>query len=215
MSDDDYHDDDSRGGLWDPDAFSPPPPPARPTLRVIEPPSATAALDHADEAVDAPRTRSHGTLVSLEQFRPTTYTAQPRRSSRGRVAAATALATLVTAAAVGYSTVTSPERSSRHAPTHPAGGVAVADTEHAAATRNVASGHAVTHSDNRSKQHESMRRRTLSTSPKRPAFSPPTRMPTTTQPARTNTSSALRTPATGANSAARVTSAASEFGFEG
>jgi hypothetical protein len=63
---DDYHDDDSRsGGLWDPDAYVPPPEGERPTLRVIE-------SDDSDDGSPSPGlVAGYGdTLVRLDQFRP-------------------------------------------------------------------------------------------------------------------------------------------------
>jgi hypothetical protein len=63
---DDYHDDDSRsGGLWDPDAHTPPPARERPTLRVIE--------SNDDDNGSSPHGLVAGSgdgLVRLDQFRP-------------------------------------------------------------------------------------------------------------------------------------------------
>ena len=189
MSDDDHHDDDWRAGCG-PDAFTPPPTPARPTLRIIATQPMDAVPNGALEATDELTQIKSETLVRLEQFRPASDTAHLSRPSRTlrRVAAAGALATVVTAAAVGYGTVISPDPSDRPAPRHPVEAVALADTEHAATTRNVAPAHAAIHGDSRSRQRRKIRRRAVSV-PKRQPSSSPTRAPSTSQAPHTNTSS--------------------------
>ena len=173
-----------------------------------------------DDAVRAANelTQNHDeTLVRLEQFRAASTPAQRTRRSRTlrHVAAAGALASVITAAAVGYSRPSSPHASARHAPTNSVGAIALADTEHAAATRNVASDHAVIHDENRSNQHRKTRRPAVRASPSRPASAGPTRVPSTSRAPRINTSNTVRAPAAVGHTGARVTSAASEFGFEG
>lgn len=96
---DDYHDDDSRsGGLWDPDAHTPPPPAhGRPTLRVIE------SNGPKNQAASDTRVADGGeTLVRLDQFRPADLheTNFGRRVRRRRVTLLTAAVLMIAAIAV-------------------------------------------------------------------------------------------------------------------
>jgi hypothetical protein len=100
---DDYRDDDSHGGgLWDPDAFGPPPPSDRPTLRVI-----TSGQEDDPSQSQGLFAQSDDELVRLDQFRPVEVEAPPgRRWGRGRAtafgAAAVAIAALtITAIELG------------------------------------------------------------------------------------------------------------------
>ena len=63
---DDYDDEDEPGGLWDPDAFTPPPAPARPALHVVPRPTSPSGTPQRRA-----RRFRRDTLVRLEQFRPT------------------------------------------------------------------------------------------------------------------------------------------------
>jgi hypothetical protein len=130
---DDYHDDDSHsGGLWDPDAYTPPPIHGRPTLRVIE------STDHDPWSLPQGLVEGSGdSLVRLDQFRPvdpdesTSDRRLPRRRAAALAAAALVIAA-ITVAAVKLST-----DGTTHAPPTTASRLST-DTEQAALARKAA-----------------------------------------------------------------------------
>jgi hypothetical protein len=130
---DDYHDDDSHsGGLWDPNAFAPPPTPGRPTLRVIE--STAPDTWSPSQGLVA---GSSDALVRLDQFRPvdpdaSTYDRRPPRRRAAALAAAGLLVAAITVAALKLST-----EGTTHAPPTTASRLS-SDTEQAALARKVA-----------------------------------------------------------------------------
>ena len=141
---DDYDDEDEPGGLWDPDAFAPPPPPARPALHIVATPASAHELDRRADAPCASEDADPHTLVRLEQFRTASDGRVRRRSTATSptlrwTAAAGILASVAAAIAITYGTLRSPERSDRPAPTAPAAAILAVDSEHAAATREAAS----------------------------------------------------------------------------
>jgi hypothetical protein len=132
MSDDYYDDDSHSGGLWDPDAYAPPPTQGRPTLRVIE------STDHDTWLLPQGLVEGSGeSLVRLDQFRPvdpneSSSDGRPHRRRAAAVAAAALVLAAITVAAVTLST-----DGSNHAPPTTASRLST-DTEQAALARNVA-----------------------------------------------------------------------------
>ena len=148
---DDYDDQDEPGGLWDPDAFNPPPAPERPALHIVTTQgTADALVRPADATGDFKATDDH-TLVRLEQFRPASDTThwRPRSQTKAavarRAAAAGILALAVAATAIGYILLSPADRPSRHAPTQRLDAHLDADSERTAATRKVASTSSAVH----------------------------------------------------------------------
>ena len=141
---DDYDDEDEPGGLWDPDAFTPPPAPTRPALYVVATPPAANRLDRRVDASNIPDEADQHTLVLLEQFQTASDAHLPRRRQASRpilrlAAAAGMLASVAAAIVVAYGTPGSPERTDRPASSPRVAPVLAVDSEHAAATREVAS----------------------------------------------------------------------------
>jgi hypothetical protein len=131
---DDYHDDDSRsGGLWDPDAHTPPPPVhERPTLRVIE------SNDRTDQAASATLVAGNAeTLVRLDQFRPADLheTSFGRRVRHRRAAAL--LAAVLMIAAIALAGIKFSPNGEHQAPRTQANTLST-DAEQAALVRKVA-----------------------------------------------------------------------------
>jgi hypothetical protein len=222
---DDYDDEDEPGGLWDPDAFTPPPAPARPALHLVTTSVAADRLDRRVDATDVPKEVHKPTLVRLEQFRRTSEPDVSRRTQavrpiRRRAATAGILASVIAMIAVAYGTLSSPQRADRPASTPRAGAVLAVDSEHAAATREVASAHSRVRNARQPKprtthQTES-KRRSVTASQKRAAPSAH-HAPTVSgsHAAATVTSTVVRTAAPTPRHQAQATSATSEFGFEG
>jgi hypothetical protein len=223
---DDYDDEDEPGGLWDPDAFNPPPAPARPALHIVATPGTGDRRDRRAGATDVPEEADQHTLVRLEQFRTASERPAPRQSHANRpkvrrAAAAGILASVVAAIAVAYGTVTPPQHSDQPGSTpRAAAGVAV-DSEHAAATRQVAStGSRVRQAGrprSRAMQHTKNRRRSVNASQNR--LAPPARHTPTVSvshaPATSTPTTIVRTATPTTNRRTPVASATSEFGFEG
>jgi hypothetical protein len=220
---DDYDDEDEPGGLWDPDAFTPPPAPARPALHIVT----TATADRVDRPVASPNVSEEAerqTLVRLEQFR-TASDGPPSLSHDSRLilraaAAAGALIIAVGAAAFAYGTLGSPDRSALPASTPRAGAVLAVDSEHTAATREVASANSRVR--NASQLAPPTTHHTQSKSPSVTATqsrsSPRAQhapMVSGSHPATSVTSTVVRTAAPTTRHQAQATSATSEFGFEG
>jgi hypothetical protein len=136
---DDYHDDDSRGGgLWDPDALSPPPAPRRPALHAVPSPESHDVVGLRDSELVLEDER----LVRLDQFRPVpedddrlAERASARVWRRAMMAAAAALAIAATIA-MGVGSLTSDHG---HPPKPRALATATPDVEQAAVNRNVKS----------------------------------------------------------------------------
>ena len=223
---DDYDDQDEPGGLWDPDAFNPPPAPERPALHIVTTQgTADALVRPADATGDFKATDDH-TLVRLEQFRPASDTThwRPRSQTTAavarRAAAAGILALAVAATAIGYILLSPADRPSRHAPTQRLDAHLDADSERTAATRKVASTSSAVHHG----RQPTSRARRHSKSPSRSAARSAKHSATSAQHA--PTTAASRAPATGAPTIVRpaaptprpqasAASATSEFGFEG
>ena len=139
---DDHDDGDEPGGLWDPDAFNPPPAPARPALHVVTTQGAADGQDRpADATCDVDAAARDDTLVRLEQFRPaseTTHWRSPSQTTRAmarRAAVAGILAMAVAATAVGYTRLSAAEQPGRPAPIQRLGARVGADSSHSAETR--------------------------------------------------------------------------------
>ena len=225
MSDD--YDEDEPGGLWDPDAFTPPPasPPPRPALHIVATPDTADGLDRRVDATTVSEEADQHTLVRLEQFRTASDGHVPRRSPASspivrRAAAAGVLASVVAAIAITYGTLSSPQRADRPASTPRAAAVLAVDSEHAAATREVASADSRVRNARQPKprtthQTES-KRRSVTASQKRAAPSAH-HAPTVSgsHAAATVISTVVRTAAPTPRHQAQATSATSEFGFEG
>jgi hypothetical protein len=224
MSDD--YDDDEPGGLWDPDAFTPPPAPARPALHLVTTPATADRLDQRVAASHAPDDADQQTLVRLEQFRTASAANVPPRRSHAtrpilsRAVAAAMLASVVAAVLVAYVTPNSPQHTDRPTSTPRAAAVLAVDTEHAAATREVAS------ADSRVRKASQLTSRTthhtVSKSPSVPAAQNRAaprahHAPTVSgsHPGTSVTTTVARTAAPAPRHQAQAASATSEFGFEG
>jgi hypothetical protein len=223
---DDYDDPDEPGGLWDPDAFSPPPAPERPALHIVTTQGTADWLDRpADATGDFEAAEEHA-LVRLEQFRPASDTThwRPRRQTLSavarRAAAAGILAMAVAATAIGYTVLSPAERPSQHAPTERLGEHLGIDSERAAATRKVASTSSAVHNE----RQPTSRAQRHAKSPRRPVTRSPKHSVTSVQPAPTTTAShapptsaatIVRPAAPTPRPQASAASASSEFGFEG
>jgi hypothetical protein len=222
---DDYDDEDEPGGLWDPDAFTPPPAPGRPALHIV---TAQETADHLDRPGGATRTSDENVdhaLVRLEQFRPASDTThwRPRSQTKPavarRVAAAGILATAVAATAVGYTLPSPAERPSRPAPT-PGLGAHVGAFSGATATRKVASTSSAVHNErqpmSRAQRHAKSPRRPVGRSPKHSATSAQRRPSATASHAPTTGATTIVRPAAPTpGPQGSIASASSEFSFEG
>jgi hypothetical protein len=222
---DDYDDPDEPGGLWDPDAFTPRPAPARPALHIVTTQRTAGQLDRPADATGASEKAEDHTLVRLEQFRPASDRQWPGASLTKRVvvrsaAAAAILANIIAATAVASIIVGAPQRPGGHAPSRHVGVVVSADTERAAATRQVASASSRVHNERpaapRAQQRRTNRRRSVMASPKGAATSTQ-HAPTLSAPhaPATSTTTVVRPAASRTRPQTRVASARSEFGFEG
>jgi hypothetical protein len=225
---DDYNDEDEPGGLWDPDAFTPPPAsaPPRPALHIVATPDTADGLDRRLDATNVSEEADHHTLVRLEQFRTASDGHVPRRSPASspiirRAAAAGVLASVVAVIAVAYGTLSSPERSDLPASTPGAAAVLAVDSEHAAATREVASSDSrVRHARqprSRTTPHAQNKRRSVTASQHRSA-APPHHTPAVSAsraPANSTPTTVVRSATPTAHRQTPVASASSEFGFEG
>jgi hypothetical protein len=225
---DDYDDDDEPGGLWDPDAFTPPSAsaPPRPALHIVATPDTADGLDRRVDATTVSEEADQHTLVRLEQFRTVSDGHGPQRSPASsptlrRAAAAGVLASVVAAIAIAYGTLSSAERFDLPASTPRAAAVLAVDSEHAAATREVASADSRARSSrqpkSRTRQHTQSKRRSAPASRNHsapPAQSAPTAS-SSHAPATSTTTTAARTAAPTAHHQTPVASATSEFGFEG
>jgi hypothetical protein len=222
---DDYDDEGEPGGLWDPDAFTPPPAPGRPTLRIV---TAHETTDQRDRRVD-PTSRSKENddhaLVRLEQFRTASDGHVPRRSLADRrvlqraAAAGGILTAAVAATAVGYTLVSAGERPTPQAPTQRLGVLVGADSERAAATRKVASISSAVRNERQptshARHHAKSPRRAASGSQKYPA-TPAQHAPTVTASHAPTTGATIVSPAAPtARPQTSTATATSEFGFEG
>ena len=221
---DDYDDEDEPGGLWDPDAFAPPPAPVRPALHIVATPPPADRLDRRIDESTIPEEADHHTLVRLEQFQTASDQHMPQRSpatspTLHRVAAAGILAIIASAIAISYGTLRSHERSDHPRSTPRAAAVLAVDSEHAAATRQVVSaGLRVRNSPqpgSRERQPAHDVRRSVTASHNRSARASP-RRPTVSaaRAAATSTTAVVRNAAT-ARRQTPVANATSEFGFEG
>ena len=147
---DDYDDQDEPGGLWDPDAFNPPPAPTRPALHIVATPGTPHALDSPADATPDFQADDEHTLVRLEEFKPaddTTRRPERRPAVTRRVVATGVAAMAVAATALGYTLLSPVERPSRPAPTQHLGAHVGADAEQAAATRTVVSASSAAHNE--------------------------------------------------------------------
>jgi hypothetical protein len=222
---DDYDDEDEPGGLWDPDAFTPPPAPARPALHIVATPGTPSPLDSPADATPDFQAADEHTLVRLEQFKPGVTTRRPSSHTRPavtrRVLATGVAAMAVAATALGYTLLSPVERPSRPAPTQDLGAHVGTDAEQAAATRTVVSASSAAHNERRTKpraeRHTKSPRSPVARSPNHPPTSSAQRAPTTTASHTTTTTAstiigrAARPPRPQASAA----TASSEFGFEG
>ena len=221
---DDYNDQDEPGGLWDPDAFNPPPAPTRPALHIVATPGTSSPLDSPADATPDFQAANEHTLVRLEQFKPGDTTRRPSSHTRPAVTrrvVATAIAAMAVAAtAIGYTLLSPVERPSRPAPTQHLRAHVGADAEQAAATRTVVSASSSAHSE-RTKPHADRRTKSPRSRVARSLNHPPTssaqRAPTTTaSPITTTTASTITRPAARPpRPQASAATASSEFGFEG
>jgi hypothetical protein len=132
---DDYDDPDEPGGLWDPDAVSPPPARWRPALQAVPAPD---LAENAASSVE-PAGSTEETLVRLDQFRPA---AEDDASFDGRHRSllarrsVLAAASVVAAATLGAGAL-GLEAAWKHAPKPAAGASLDPDVEQAALTRTV------------------------------------------------------------------------------
>jgi hypothetical protein len=214
---DDYDDDpDEPGGLWDPDAFDAPPAPARPALQLV-------TSDRIDRPVDATNEEAgEHTLVRLEQFRTASDGHVPSRTGADRpilrrAAAAGILASVVAAVAVAYGT-SSPEYSDRPASVGRVAAVLAVDSEHAAATREVAPAAARVRNSRQPKSRTRQRTESKRRSVIRPHNGSATRaqhVPTVPASPAPATSTTVVRGAAPIRRQTPATSATSEFGFEG
>jgi hypothetical protein len=224
---DDYDDEDEPGGLWDPDAFTPPPPaPARPALHIVTTPATTGRPDRQLDASNVTEKADQHTLVRLEQFRTASDAHAPPRSPATRpmvrrAAAALVVASVAVAIAVAYGTPGSRERSDHPASTPRVAAVLAVDSEHAAATREVASADSRVRNARQPKsrtthQAESKHRSvTASENRSAPRAQHPPTASASHAPATNTTTTVVRTPAPTTRRQTPVASATSEFGFEG
>jgi hypothetical protein len=221
---DHYDDEDEPGGLWDPDAFTPPPTPARPALYVVATPATADCRELRADATN-PHDEDRHTLVRLEQFRTAGDAHVPARSpttspTLRRAAAAGILATVLAAITVTYGTLRSPERSERSASSPRIAAVLAVDSEHAAATREVASADSRVRNSRQPKPRTTHRteskRRSVTASQKRAAPSAH-HAPTVSgsHAGATVTNTVVRTAVPTPRHQAQAASATSEFGFEG
>ena len=224
MSDD--YDDDEPGGLWDPDAFTPPPSePARPALHLVTAPAPADRLDRRIPASNVQEETDQQPLVRLEQFRIASGANVPPRGQATRpilrrAAAAGLLVSVAATVAVAYGTLSSPGGSDRSASSPRAAAVLAVDTEHAAATREVASANSRVRNSRQPKRRRTHRteskRRSVTASQKRAAPSAhhgPTVSGSNAGATVTNT--VVRTAVPTPRHLAQAASATSEFGFEG
>jgi hypothetical protein len=223
---DDYDDEDEPGGLWDPDAFTPPPAPARPTLHIVTTPATADRLDRRADLTNDPEDADQHTLVRLEQFRTGTAAHVPRRSQATRpilrhAAAAGIVASVAAAVAVAYGTLSSPERSDQPASTPRVPAVLAVDSEHAAATREVASADPRAHNSRQPKSrtaHQTKSKHRSVTASQNRSAPRARRVPTASAshaPATNTTTTVVRTAAPTTRRQTPVASATAEFGFEG
>ena len=221
---DDHDDHDEPGGLWDPDAFTPPPPPARPALHIVAAPGTANALDLPANATPDFEAADEHTLVRLEQFRSAADTTRrpsghKRPAVTRRVVATGVAAMALAATSLGYTLLSRVERPSRPAPTQHLGAHVGADAEQAAATRTVASASSAAHNERRAKsraeRHTKSPRSPVARSPNHPPTSSAQRAPTTTASHTTTASTIARPAARPPRPQASAATASSEFGFEG
>ena len=221
---DDYDDEDEPGGLWDPDAFTPPPAPARPSLHIVTTPVTADHLDGRAGATKVPAEADQHTLVRLEQFRTGSHGHAPPRSHATRpiirrTAAAGILASAVATIAVAYGTLGSRERSDHPASTPRVAGALAVDSEHAAATREVASADSRVRNarqpKSRTTHQTESKHRSVTASQNRSAPRAQHAPTVSASHAPTTTSTVVRTATPTAHRQTPVASATSEFGFEG
>ena len=224
---DDYDDNDEPGGLWDPDAFTPPPPaPVRPALHIVTTPVTADRLDQRAATSHGPGEADQQTLVRLEQFRNASGADEPPRSHATRpilrrAVAAGILASVAAAIAVAYGTLSSPQRSDRPASSPRVAAVLAVDSEQAAATRQVAAADSRVRNSRQPKSHtrhpaESTRRPvTASRNRSAPRAQHAPTASASHAPATNTTTTVVRTAAPTTRRQTPVASAASEFGFEG
>jgi hypothetical protein len=221
---DDYDDEDEPGGLWDPDAFTPRPASARPALRIVRPPATADGLDRRVDASDVPDEAGQHTLVRIEQFRtaseaPTTPRSHATRPIIRRTAAAGILASAVATIAVAYGTLGSRERSDHPASTPRVAAALAVDSEHAAATREVASADSRVRNarqpKSRTTHQTESKHRSVTASQNRSAPRAQHAPTVSASHAPTTTSTVVRTATPTAHRQTPVASATSEFGFEG
>jgi hypothetical protein len=223
---DDYDDEDQPGGLWDPDAFTPPPAPTRPALHIVSPPATADRLDRRVPASNVPDETDHHPLVRLEQFRTASGADVPQRSQATRPMvrrawAAGILASVVAAVGIAYDTPGSPKRSHQPASTPPVAAVLAVDSERAAATRQVASADSRVRNSRQpksgTKRQTESKRRSITASHNRSAPRTPraATVSSSRAPATDTASTVVRTATPAPRDQTPVTSATSEFGFEG
>jgi hypothetical protein len=225
MSDDHDDYDDERGGLWDPDAFTPAPAPARPALHIVTTQDTADRLDRRADTAGTFEGATDHTLVRLEQFRHVgDMTRRPRNQTKPalarRAALVTVLAMVVAAAAGGYTLLSPTERPSQPAPSQRLGGLVAPDSERAAATRTVASTRSSDHNDrqptSRSRRHAKAPRRPVTRSRKQSATSAQHAPTTAASRAPTTSGTTIARPAAPSpHPQASAATANSEFGFEG
>jgi hypothetical protein len=223
---DDYDDQDEPGGLWDPDAFTPPLAPPRPALHVVPTPDTTDRRDRRLDATNVTEEADQHTLVRLEQFRTASDGHVPRRSPATspiirRTAAAGVLASVAAAIAIAYGALSSSERLDLPASTPRAAAILAVDSERAAATREVASADSrvrqVRRPRSRTTHDTKNTRRSVNGSQDRSA-TPARHTPTVAAsraPATSTTTTIVRTATPTAHRQTPVASDSSEFGFEG
>jgi hypothetical protein len=214
---DDYHDDDSHsGGLWDPDAYTPPPARERPTLRVIE--------SNGEDKWSAPHgvvAGSGDALVRLDEFRPVYLDdSGSHHQLHRRVAALGATVLMITVIALIAIKISADDGA--HAPPTIATRLSI-DTEQAALVREVAPRPMTTrdrprthgaspHSKRRSKQHAA----TPAATHVRSAPSPPAQQPSQSTTASKPKKELRRydTVSSDTTTPELTQPASSEFGFE-
>ena len=221
---DDYNDEDEPGGLWDPDAFTPPPARARPALHIVATRATANALDPPADATNGSEDIDQHTLVRLEQFRTASDRHVARRSpatspTLRRAAAAGVLASVVAAMAVTYGTLPSPERSDLRTSTPRTAAAFAVDIEHAAATRKVASADSPVRqvrrpTSRRTHDSKNTRRPGNASQNHPPAHHTPT-VAASRAPATSTPTTVARTATPTAHPQMPVASATAEFGFEG
>jgi hypothetical protein len=221
---DDYDDEDEPGGLWDPDAFTPPPAPARPALHIVATPADADRRDRRLDATDVPEEAQQHTLVRLEQFRTASERPAPPRSQATRpilrrAATAGLLASVAAALVFAYGTLGSRERSDHPASTPRVAAALAVDSEHAAATREVASADSRVRNarqpKSRTTRQTESKHRSVTASQNRSAPRAQHAPTASASHAPTTTSTVVRTATPTAHRQTPVASATSEFGFEG